>query len=76
MYYGDLYLQSPATNFKVKYYWSIKKTWGKKWVVYEVHTGQMFELFPTKLRAYYAASRMNGMVNDVFFFGDLLKETS
>lgn len=70
--YGNSYLQTPEPNITHAKYWSLKKLRSNKWIVYEIRSGQMFQVFPNKLRAYYAASKLNGMVKDYFFFGDLL----
>lgn len=69
MSYGQYYLENPTPNLTLNKSWSVKQLKDKRWLVYEIHSGNMFEIFPTKLRAYYAASKLNGKVTDVFHFG-------
>lgn len=40
------------------------------WQVYQVKTGETVKILPTKLRAYYVATRYSGVdVSEVFNFG-------
>jgi hypothetical protein len=69
-FYGANYHKANLPRRRVEEFWSLKKTQTGGWVVFGIRTGKMLEVFPSKLRAYYAASKMNGMVTDRFNFGD------
>jgi hypothetical protein len=48
---------------------SVKKL-GSGWLVFKVGTGEQIGVFPTKLRAYYVATKYNGIdTSNVFVFG-------
>lgn len=74
--YGPNYTEAHKSVRTVKPTWSVKKL-RHSWLVYEIHSGDMYMTIPiqlkyphsAKLRAYYVASRLNGKVTDVFNFG-------
>lgn len=68
--YGILYWEMNPPMKRKKFY-TLKKLRSNNWLVFEIHSGQMDNIYPTKLRAYYAASVLNGMVKDYFYFGEI-----
>lgn len=70
--YGQFYVDAHRGRREVRKTYVVKRV-KSGWLVYEMYTKQLFEIFPTKLRAYYAATRLNGVDTSVVFnFGSAM----
>ena len=68
--YGARYLETNPGCMTVESRFTIKK-FKSGWAVISIWNGNIIEIFPTELRARYAASRLNGQVGNTFTFGHL-----
>lgn len=66
--FGDRYLETSQARVQLGDPYTVRRV-RSGWLVVKIRSGKMFEVFPTKLRAYYAASRLNGWIDEVFHFG-------
>lgn len=68
MSFGANYLEATTAHRRMNNSWTIKKI-RSGWLVRQVKGGRMHEVYPNELRARYAASVLNGWVNEVFNIG-------
>lgn len=57
--YGAFYADAHRGTRQVNAYYSYKRL-RHSWLVYETHTGNMYDTYPTREIAYYVAARLNG----------------
>lgn len=69
--YGQWYTDAHRGTRTVSRYWVVRKSKTGNYIVKEFYSGNIYGIYPTKLRAYYVASRLSGSVSgDVFVFGE------
>jgi hypothetical protein len=66
---GKRYLETRPGIRRVNNTYSVRRVGNRSWLVFSNHSGVIHGAFPTRLRAYYVASELNGWVKEAFHFG-------
>lgn len=69
--FGAYYLESSTSEIKIENKFSVKRlNNNNRWLVFNVNTDEQIGIVPSRLRAYYVATILNGRdVSTVFNFG-------